>query len=330
MRFCLNCGNPVGGSPWYCAGCGAPINPGPVRDVFAAQHAGPGQPGPLQADQDPPGYPGPVGWPDPWTPGNPALPAAVAAPGTGSAAPMWFDQPPPAGHPQADEPARAAAPASGPPSAAAPATRRGRLSSGHAMTITATLTTLALLATAGAAAWQVQALHSRLHHAAASRPTGRTPPSAPARPSATAHTGSAGPAAGASGGLVSVAAGAAGRPHAGAVLTLLDSYFTAINDHDFPAYRRLFIPAIQAGMRHFGAGYASTVDSAATLTGLIVTGPAGLAARVTFTSHQKPAASPDHAACDHWDITLFVRHRAGRYQIRRPQPGFPQSVRACS
>ena len=115
MRFCLNCGNPVGGSPWYCAGCGAPINPGPVRDVFAAQPAGPGQPGLLQADQDPPGHPG----------------------------------------------------------------------------------------------------------------------------------------------------------------------------------------------------------------------PAGLAARVTFTSHQNPAASPDHAACDHWDITLFVRHRAGRYQIRRPQPGFPQSVRAC-
>jgi hypothetical protein len=140
------------------------------------------------------------------------------------------------------------------------------------MTITATLTTLALLATAGAAAWQVQALHSRLHHAAASRPTGRTPPSAPARPSATAHTGAAGPAAGASGGLVSAAAGAAGRPHAGAVLTLLDSYFTAINDHDFPAYRRLFIPAIQAGMWHFGAVYASTADSAATLTGLIVTG----------------------------------------------------------
>jgi hypothetical protein len=78
-----------------------------------------------------------------------------------------------------------------------------------------------------------------------------------------------------------------------------------------------------------GAGYASTVDSAATLTGLIVAGPAGLAARVTFTSHQKPAASPDRAACDHWDITLFVRHRAARYQIRRPQPGFPQSVRAC-
>ena len=120
-----------------------------------------------------------------------------------------------------------------------------------------------------------------------------------------------------------------GDPAAAQIEVLVASYFTAINDHDFPAYRRLFIPAIQAGMRHFGAGYASTVDSAATLTGLIVTGPAGLAARVTFTSHQKPAASPDHAACDHWDITLFVRHRAGRYQIRRPQPGFPQSVRAC-
>jgi hypothetical protein len=333
MRFCSNCGNPVGGSPWYCAGCGAPINPGPVRDVFAARPAGSSQPAPLQADQEAPGYPSPASLPDPWTPGNPVVPPTRAAPGIGSAAPMWFDQPAPVGRPQPDGPAGAAAPVSDPLPAAVPATRRRRLSSGQAMTITATLTTLALLATGGVAAWQVHELHSRLHRAAASLPTGRAQPSSPAtsaRPSSTAPAASTEPSPGARGRPVSVTTGAAGRPHLGAVLALLDSYFAAINRHDFLAYRRLFIPAIQASLQHFGAGYASTVDSAAELTGLIVTGPEGLAARVTFTSHQKPAASPNHAACDHWDITLFLKHRAGQYQIRRPRPGFPQSVRACS
>jgi hypothetical protein len=199
------------------------------------------------------------------------------------------------------------------------------------MTITAALTTLALLATGGLAAWQVHALHSRRHGAAASLPTGRARPSGPATPARRSPTAPAtvtDPSSRARG-PVSVAGDIAGRSHLAAVLTLLDSYFAAINRHDFPAYRRLFIPAIQAGLQHFGAGYASTVDSAATLTGLTVTGPEGLAAQVTFTSHQKPAASPNHAACDHWDITLFVKHRAGRYQIRRPRPGFPQSVQAC-
>lgn len=125
---------------------------------------------------------------------------------------------------------------------------------------------------------------------------------------------------------MSVAGDAAGRPHLAAVLTLLDSYFAAINRHDFPAYRRLFIPAIQHGLQHFGAGYASIVDSAATLTGLTVTGPEGLAARVTFTGHQKPAASPNHAACDHWHITCSSS--TGPADTRSGGPGLA-SHRRC-
>jgi hypothetical protein len=27
MRFCLNCGNPLGGSPRYCAGCATQVGP---------------------------------------------------------------------------------------------------------------------------------------------------------------------------------------------------------------------------------------------------------------------------------------------------------------
>ena len=111
---------------------------------------------------------------------------------------------------------------------------------------------------------------------------------------------------------------------------LLDSYFSAINRHDFQAYSSLFIPAIRVSLHNFGAGYQSTRDSRARLTGLAVTGPQGLAAMVTFVSHQNPADSPDHAACDRWHITLFLKHDGGGYHIRRHQPGFPaDTVRAC-
>jgi hypothetical protein len=83
-------------------------------------------------------------------------------------------------------------------------------------------------------------------------------------------------------------------------------------------------------MHNFGAAYQSTQDSRARLTGLSATGPHGLAAMVTFVSHQNPAASPDHAACDRWYITLFVKRKGTLYQIRRPQPGFPaDTFRAC-
>jgi hypothetical protein len=114
------------------------------------------------------------------------------------------------------------------------------------------------------------------------------------------------------------------------VIMLLDSYFSDINQHDFPAYSRLFIPAIRATMHNFDAGYQSTRDSRARLTGLAATGPEGLAAMVTFVSHQNPADSPDHAACNRWHITLFLKSDGHDYHIRRHQPGFPaDTFRAC-
>ena len=83
-------------------------------------------------------------------------------------------------------------------------------------------------------------------------------------------------------------------------------------------------------MHSFGASYQSTHDSRARLAGLAATGPQGLAAMVTFVSHQDPAASPDHAACDRWHITLFIKRDGRGYHIRRHQPGFPaDTVRAC-
>jgi hypothetical protein len=129
---------------------------------------------------------------------------------------------------------------------------------------------------------------------------------------------------------VTITPAAASQPHAHRVVTLLDHYFSAINRHDFPAYSSLFIPAIRVRLRNFAAVYQSTRDSRARLTGLSSTGPHGLAARVTFISHQNPAGSPDHAACNRWHVTVFLKHDGHGYHIRRHQPGFPaDTVRAC-
>ena len=194
-----------------------------------------------------------------------------------------------------------------------------RLSPGHGMTITAMVTTLALLGTLGAAAWQVGHIRSQtprrrdqpgragLRNRTPGRPPDPGPSPARAAPSVS-------PGAPAASGAVTVAPAAAGQPHRHGVVTLLDRYFSAINAHDFQAYRSLFIPAMRAGLHNFGVSYHSTHDSRARLTGLAATGPLGLAAMVTFVSHQNPAASPDHAACNRWHITLFIKRDGHGYR----------------
>jgi hypothetical protein len=202
------------------------------------------------------------------------------------------------------------------------------------MTITAMVTTLALLATGGIAAWQVGQIRSRPPAPTTSlavRGTGKarsghTQRQAPA--SARASASPSGTPAGHD--AVTVTPAAATEPHVDPVLMVLDSYFSAINQHDFPAYSSLFVPAIRATMHNFGAGYQSTRDSRARLTGLAATGPEGLAAMVTFVSHQNAADSPDHAACDRWHITLFLKSDGHDYHIRRHRPGYPaDTFHAC-
>jgi len=212
--------------------------------------------------------------------------------------------------------------------------RPSRLSPGHGMTITALLTTVALLATGGIAAWQVGQMRSRppaANTSLAVPATGKARPGQAQGPAATPGRAAPSPSGSPAGrGIVTVTPAAAVQPHVHPVVILLDSYFSAINQHDFPAYRSLFIPAVRATMHDFGPGYQSTRDSRARLTGLAATGPEGLAVRVTFVSHQNPADSPDHAACDRWHITVFLKGDGHGYHIRRHQPGFPaDTFRAC-
>ena len=207
------------------------------------------------------------------------------------------------------------------------------------MTVTAMVTTVALLVTGGVAAWQVGQMRSRpratntslaMASTRADRPARSAGGHTPARTTPTPPAGSPATGPPAARGAVRIAPAAAVQPHVNRVVTLLDSYFSAINRHDFQAYRSLFIPAIRVSLHNFGAGYLSTRDSRARLTGLATTGPQGLAAMVTFVSHQNPADSPDHARCDRWHVTLFLKHRGDSYHIRRHQPGFPaDTVRSC-
>jgi hypothetical protein len=130
---------------------------------------------------------------------------------------------------------------------------------------------------------------------------------------------------------VAVASSAAGNPAAPQVTALLNRYFTAINQRDYPTYVSLFDQQLEQPQPEssFDAGYATTSDSAVTLTNISDAGSAGLAASVTFRSQQNPADSPDNSSCDQWSITLFLVPDGNGYLIGPPPSSYHASFQAC-
>ncbi|HLJ99572.1 MAG TPA: hypothetical protein VKU39_06650, partial [Streptosporangiaceae bacterium] len=110
----------------------------------------------------------------------------------------------------------------------------------------------------------------------------------------------------------------------------LQSYFTAINEHDYSAYVSLLIPSIahNESASAFSAGYSSTTDSAASLTAISTT-ESGVAATVTFTSNQQPSQSPDNSACDNWTITLYLAQAGSGYLIGTPPTSYSATHSPC-
>ena len=131
--------------------------------------------------------------------------------------------------------------------------------------------------------------------------------------------------------LITTSPAAASGPHTAAVVAFLTRYFTAINDHDFAAYKRLFSTSLRGGLSRtaFARGYGSSQDSQATLQSIAGTGQAELAAAVTFTSHQRPAASPKHTACNVWTISLYLAQHGSGYVIVSPPSSYQASVSTC-
>jgi hypothetical protein len=183
----------------------------------------------------------------------------------------------------------------------------------------------------------------------AAGPAARTSAQSPGRPatrSADPSSGGdrrSGPAAGvAAGRMFRAAAGEPGsrvaittrarrQPGSAAVAAFLTRYFAAINRHDYTGYLQLFGPGSRRSLSvaGFRRGYASTRDSAETLTGITAGSPGEVAATVTFTSRQAPAASAAHAACERWRITIYLLRRDGRYVIGNPPAGYAAADRAC-
>jgi hypothetical protein len=112
---------------------------------------------------------------------------------------------------------------------------------------------------------------------------------------------------------------------------VLESYFTAINTHDFAQYANLFIPGLRQSLTaaEFASGYQSTTDSHALLVAISATGP-DVAAVVTFTSMQKPAPSAGVTACTHWNITLYLQQNGSGLLIGPPPAGYHAAEQPCS
>jgi hypothetical protein len=149
--------------------------------------------------------------------------------------------------------------------------------------------------------------------------------SATATPSSTASPATS------AGFTVAVAPAAAGNPAAPQVRVLLERYFTAINSRDYGAYSSL----LDAHMRQknppstFTSGYATTHDSAETLTGITDTAGGGLEATVSFTSRQSPTDSINNSSCTAWMITLYLRPQGSGYLIGAPPAGYQPAHQNC-
>ena len=115
------------------------------------------------------------------------------------------------------------------------------------------------------------------------------------------------------------------------VVTLVDGYFTAINEHDYSEYSSLLGPQMRQDNppASFATGYATTTDSAETITGVSGNADEDLAVTVTFTSHQDPADSPDNNSCTNWGITLYLVPQGSSYLIGTPPSGYAPSYQAC-
>jgi hypothetical protein len=131
-------------------------------------------------------------------------------------------------------------------------------------------------------------------------------------------------------GPLAVTAAAERAPEASAVASFINSYFSAINAHDYTSYLSLLSPPLQRlTQAEFDSGYPATVDSHETLLGISAAGGA-VTARVTFTSHQRPDAADHFEGCTKWRISLFLEQGTEGYVIGdHSPPGYHAGSAPC-
>lgn len=314
MAFCTACGQPSDAAARFCTTCGAPLPDAPFPDTPRPARQQAGEPAPEEDDafgslfaprRDAPGNRNDTARLPPMTaPGGPAGGPAGGGAGGGWAGgagggwpgPGWEGAP---GHGWTARP--------------------GQSRTGRGPIIAAVAG--AVVVVAAVAAVLGFEMHAR---------------SSPSSPGSSAHTPASGRVSpsgtpSAPNALVTVGPGAAGKPATPTIVKLLTSYFTAINSHDYTGYQALLDPRMRRSvtLARFAAGYRSTTDSAATLTGISAAPGGQTTADVTFTSHQDPSDGPDHSPCTTWDITLFLQRSPGGFLIGPARPGYHAAHHSC-
>jgi hypothetical protein len=132
--------------------------------------------------------------------------------------------------------------------------------------------------------------------------------------------------------VVSVAPGVGSNPATPQVETVLSHYFQGINTHNYAEYSSALDAQEQAKQSQstFDSGYSTTTDSGMTLTSLSSTNGGGLAATVTFTSHQAASASVDNkSTCNHWRLTLYLVPQGTGYLEGTAPSGYQPTYSDC-
>jgi hypothetical protein len=129
---------------------------------------------------------------------------------------------------------------------------------------------------------------------------------------------------------VTMAPGVRRDAAAAQIEVLVASYFTAVNDHDFQAYRHLLVGPLrgQLSAAQFAQNHGSTRDSAVTLVLISENGPYA-AATVTFTSRPDPGTGGAGGTCTLWRETLYLQQQGGRYLVTAPPPGYHATQHTC-
>lgn len=332
MRHCTQCGTAAGTEHAFCTRCGAHLGP-PAEPSAPVSAAGSGPRLSPAADPPAPAASGP------YRDSGPESPTAA-----------WAPSEPVGSAPQAPAPSRqASAPAdTGGESASSwlspyagtgqagpqadfqlPGRRQGR----RIGTIAAAAAIVLVLGGGAAVGWKLLG-HNTVRHTAGPQVSAGTVRPRPASTSAAAPPGTASQPTPASGSpdtgqaTVGVAPAASQQTSAPQVAAFLDAYFQAINTRDYSSYISLYQPELRQTLQQFQNGYRSTQDSGAVLTDVTPTA-FGLAAAVSFTSHQQPADSATGTSCTSWDITLYLEPHGGTYWIVRAPADYHAHYQAC-
>ncbi len=308
MRYCTQCGTAVGMEQAFCTRCGARLGLAAESQTSAPPPGSAPSPSPAEPDPPPPAAS--------WLYREPGLEPPTAAWGTSVSAGTLPRTPAPSWQPSALADTECPSAGWGQPGSQADFRLPGRRRDGRVGAVIAIAAIVLVLGGGVAAGWKLLA-HKTVHHTASSQASAGT-----IRPPSPGATAAALP------GTVTVAPTASQQTSAAPVAAFLETYFHAINTRDYSSYLSLFAPELRPTLQQFQNGYGSTHDSGAVLTGVFPTA-VGLAAALSFTSHQQPVDSPTGTSCTSWNITLYLKPHGGTYWIVQPPAEYHARYQAC-